>query len=110
MSEPTITSTPPSSADKGEMRGESRLTRGQLEATEREFLKKVKHTVENYGYCTVVVSEGVHWPDGRERFDHSQAGWKLSGAHAEIKCRECHTGPRARLTISEGPPMARMLA
>jgi 6-phosphofructokinase 1 len=26
---------------------------------QREFLKKVKHAVENYGYCTIVVSEGV---------------------------------------------------
>ena len=26
---------------------------------QREFLRKVKHSVENYGYCTIVVSEGV---------------------------------------------------
>jgi len=32
----------------------------------------------------------VHWPDGRDRFDHTQAGWPLSGAHAKLECRQCH--------------------
>ncbi|HER33894.1 MAG TPA: hypothetical protein ENO19_00300 [Halothiobacillaceae bacterium] len=36
----------------------------------------------------------VHWPDGREQFDHAQAGWPLSGAHAGLKCRECHRRSR----------------
>ena len=49
---------------------------------QREFLRKVKHAVENYGYCTVVVSEGVRNPKGvfladagtRDAFGHAQLG------------------------------------
>jgi hypothetical protein len=33
----------------------------------------------------------VRWPVAKEKFDHSQAGWKLEGAHAKLKCAECHT-------------------
>ncbi len=46
------------------------------------FLDKVKLTVEKYGYCVVVVSEGVRNPDGkflaeagtRDAFGHAQLG------------------------------------
>jgi len=46
------------------------------------FLAKVKHAVEHHGYCSVVVSEGVHYPDGRflaeagsrDAFGHAQLG------------------------------------
>ncbi len=46
------------------------------------FLAKVKSTVEKYGYCVVVVSEGVRDPDGKflaetgtkDAFGHSQLG------------------------------------
>ena len=46
------------------------------------FLTKVKFSVENYGYCVVVVSEGAAYPDGRflaeagtrDAFGHSQLG------------------------------------
>jgi hypothetical protein len=38
--------------------------------------------------------ELVHWPDGREQFDHSHAGWTLTGAHAPLKCRQCHQQSR----------------
>ena len=49
---------------------------------QREFLKKVKHSVENYGYCTIVVSEGVQDSKGkfladagtRDAFGHAQLG------------------------------------
>jgi 6-phosphofructokinase len=49
---------------------------------QREFLKKVKHAVENYGYCSVVVSEGVRNSRGkflaeagtRDAFGHAQLG------------------------------------
>jgi len=49
---------------------------------QREFLKKVKHAVENYGYCTIVVSEGVRNTRGkfladagtRDAFGHAQLG------------------------------------
>ena len=46
------------------------------------FLAKVRLSVENYGYCVVVVSEGAAYPDGRflaeagtrDAFGHSQLG------------------------------------
>jgi 6-phosphofructokinase 1 len=46
------------------------------------FLAKVKFSVENYGYCVVVVSEGAAYPDGRflaeagtqDAFGHAQLG------------------------------------
>jgi 6-phosphofructokinase 1 len=49
---------------------------------QREFVKKVKDAVENYGYCSVVVSEGVRNSRGRfladtglrDAFGHAQLG------------------------------------
>ena len=49
---------------------------------EQDFLAKVKYCVENYGYCAIVVSEGLHYPDGkfvaeagsRDAFGHAQLG------------------------------------
>jgi len=49
---------------------------------QREFLKKVKYAVENYGYCTIAVSEGVRDSKGkfladagtRDAFGHAQLG------------------------------------
>jgi 6-phosphofructokinase 1 len=49
---------------------------------QREFLKKVKQSVEDYGYCSVVVSEGVRNTKGqfladagtRDAFGHAQLG------------------------------------
>ena len=49
---------------------------------QREFVKKVKYAVENYGYCSVVVSEGVRNSRGqfladaglRDAFGHAQLG------------------------------------
>ena len=46
------------------------------------FLAKVRFSVENYGYCVVVVSEGAAYPDGRflaeagtrDAFGHTQLG------------------------------------
>src|SRR5580704_7286079 len=46
------------------------------------FLAKVKYSVDNYGYCVVVVSEGAAYADGRflaeagtqDAFGHSQLG------------------------------------
>jgi ATP-dependent phosphofructokinase / diphosphate-dependent phosphofructokinase len=46
------------------------------------FLERVKHCVDAYGYCVVVVSEGAAYPDGkflaeagtRDAFGHSQLG------------------------------------
>ncbi len=49
---------------------------------QRAFLKKVKHAVDTYGYCSIVVSEGVKNKKGqfladagtRDAFGHAQLG------------------------------------
>jgi len=49
---------------------------------QKKFLAKVDDLVKKFGYCTVVVSEGCHWPDGkflaeqgtRDAFGHAQLG------------------------------------
>lgn len=49
---------------------------------ERKFMARVKQTVNKYGYCTIVVSEGVRYKDGtflaeagtRDAFGHAQLG------------------------------------
>jgi len=54
----------------------------EVEFDQKKFLAKVDGLVKKHGYCTVVVSEGVHWPDGRflaetglkDAFGHSQLG------------------------------------
>ncbi len=54
----------------------------EVEFDQDKFLKKVKENVEKYEYCTVVVSEGAKWPDGkflaeqdtRDAFGHAQLG------------------------------------
>ncbi len=54
----------------------------EVEFNQDRFLARVKENVESYGYCTVVVSEGAKWPDGkflaeqdtRDSFGHAQLG------------------------------------
>jgi ATP-dependent phosphofructokinase / diphosphate-dependent phosphofructokinase len=54
----------------------------EIEFDRERFLAKVKLCVEKYGYCVIVVSEGVHGPDGKflaeagtkDAFGHSQLG------------------------------------
>ena len=54
----------------------------EVEFDKDKFLAAVKAKVETYGYCSVVVSEGCHWPDGtflaeqgtRDSFGHAQLG------------------------------------
>jgi 6-phosphofructokinase 1 len=49
---------------------------------QQAFLAKVRHAVETHGYCSIVVSEGVRYPDGRflaeagsrDAFGHAQLG------------------------------------
>jgi len=49
---------------------------------EKVFLDKVDNKVKEFGYCTIVVSEGTKWPDGkflaeqetRDDFGHAQLG------------------------------------
>jgi hypothetical protein len=33
----------------------------------------------------------VRWPAPIEKFDHNQAGWRLEGKHALLKCAACHS-------------------
>jgi 6-phosphofructokinase 1 len=54
----------------------------EVEFDRKKFMDKVKAKVDQYGYCSVVVSEGVHYPDGKflaetglkDAFGHSQLG------------------------------------
>ncbi len=54
----------------------------EVDFDEKKFLAKVDANVEKFGYCTVVVSEGTKWPDGRflaeqgtrDDFGHAQLG------------------------------------
>ena len=54
----------------------------EIEFDQEKFLAKVKAKVDKYDYCTIVVSEGTHWPDGRflaeqgtrDSFGHAQLG------------------------------------
>jgi 6-phosphofructokinase 1 len=53
-----------------------------VEFNQEKFLALVDEKVKAHGYCTVVVSEGTHWPDGRflaeqgtrDSFGHAQLG------------------------------------
>ena len=54
----------------------------EVEFDKDKFMEKVKAKVDEHGFCTIVVSEGAHWPDGkflaeqgtRDAFGHAQLG------------------------------------
>ena len=54
----------------------------EIDFNEVKFLEKVDKNVKEFGYCTIVVSEGTKWPDGkflaeqgtRDDFGHAQLG------------------------------------
>ena len=54
----------------------------EVEFDQEKFLAVVQAKVEKYDFCTIVVSEGCHWPDGkflaeqgtRDAFGHAQLG------------------------------------
>ncbi|MDH5516443.1 MAG: 6-phosphofructokinase [Gammaproteobacteria bacterium] len=54
----------------------------EVEFDEAKFMAQVDAKVKEYGYCTIVVSEGIHYPDGtflaeqgtRDNFGHAQLG------------------------------------
>jgi len=54
----------------------------EIEFDKDAFIAKCKEKVDQFGYVTVVVSEGAHWPDGkflaeqgtRDAFGHAQLG------------------------------------
>ena len=53
----------------------------EVKFDQQRFLDRVKANVENYGYCSVVVSEGAQWPDGRFL---SEQGSKDAFGHAQL--------------------------
>ena len=54
----------------------------EIEFNQDAFIARVKDNVNRFGYCTVVVSEGARWPNGkflaeqgsRDAFGHAQLG------------------------------------
>ena len=54
----------------------------EIEFDQKKFVAKVDKLVKQHGYCTVIVSEGAHHPDGRflaeqgttDAFGHAQLG------------------------------------
>jgi 6-phosphofructokinase 1 len=54
----------------------------EVEFNQEKFIAKVDEKVKEHGFCTIVVSEGTHWPDGkflaeqgtRDSFGHAQLG------------------------------------
>jgi 6-phosphofructokinase 1 len=54
----------------------------EVEFDQQKFLAKVDKNVKEHGFCTIVVSEGCHYPDGkflaeqgtRDAFGHAQLG------------------------------------
>jgi hypothetical protein len=49
--------------------------------------------VEHLGRNTKLV----RWPGGaKARFDHRLSGWALQGAHASVRCEDCHDRPNRR--------------
>jgi 6-phosphofructokinase len=54
----------------------------EIDFNEVKFLEKVDKNVKEFGYCTIVVSEGTKWPDGKflaeqgtcDDFGHAQLG------------------------------------
>ncbi len=53
----------------------------EVEFDQDRFLAEVKAKVAKYDYCTVVVSEGTHWPDGRFL---AEAGTRDAFGHAQL--------------------------
>ena len=54
----------------------------EIEFDQDKFLARVRELVEKYEYCSIVVSEGARWPDGKflaeqgttDAFGHAQLG------------------------------------
>lgn len=67
----------------------------EIEFNEEKFIDKVQLMVQRFGYCTVVVSEGCHYPDGRflaeqgtrDAFGHAQLGGAAPVVANMIKSR-----------------------
>ncbi len=73
---------------------------------ERAFLTRVKHSVQRYDYCVIVVSEGVRHPDGRflaesgkrDAFGHAQLGGAATTVAAIV---QDHLGYKYHYAIAD---------
>ena len=65
----------------------SRIDKGRGLHAGEGFRECVSCHVEHLGRD----GELVWWKDGREKFDHTLTGYNLSGKHATLDCRKCHT-------------------
>jgi ATP-dependent phosphofructokinase / diphosphate-dependent phosphofructokinase len=67
----------------------------EIEFNEEAFIDKVQLMVQKHGFCTVVVSEGCHYPDGRflaeqgtrDAFGHAQLGGAAPVVANMVKAR-----------------------
>ena len=65
----------------------------EIEFDKAKFIARVDALVKKHGYCTVVVSEGCHYPDGnflaeqgtRDAFGHAQLGGAAPVVAAMVK-------------------------
>jgi ATP-dependent phosphofructokinase / diphosphate-dependent phosphofructokinase len=65
----------------------------EVQFDQERFLARVRENVERHEYCTVVVSEGAKWPDGKflaeqgtkDAFGHAQLGGAAPVVAAMIK-------------------------
>ena len=65
----------------------------EVQFDQQRFLARVRENVERHEYCTVVVSEGAKWPDGKflaeqgtkDAFGHAQLGGAAPVIAAMIK-------------------------
>jgi len=66
----------------------------EIPFNEHAFLKRVKECVTKFGYCAIVVSEGLRYPDGnfvaaasgaKDAFGHTQLGGVASTIAAWVK-------------------------
>ena len=70
----------------------------EIKFDEAAFLARVNDSVEKYGYCAVVASEGLHGPDGKfmsdagavDSFGHSQLGGLAPMLAALVKDKTGH--------------------
>ncbi len=58
----------------------------------KEFAKCQSCHVEHHGRDFDLI----FWKGGRDNFDHEKTGYKLEGAHARAKCRDCHNSDNIR--------------
>ncbi len=63
-----------------------RIEQGKGLHANEEFKECKNCHIEHHGRD----AELVYWKEGQENFDHSKTGYVLEGAHAALKCRDCH--------------------